>query len=54
MAAVHALTYCGQKYSSHRDLLNAKVALGKSAELTKVDTSLNAPPAGYDSVHGVR
>jgi hypothetical protein len=31
-----------------------QVALGKSAALTKIDTSLTAPPAGYDSVHGVR
>ncbi len=31
-----------------------QVALGKSAALTKVDTTLTAPPAGYDSVHGVR
>ncbi len=31
-----------------------QVALGKSAALTKIDTSLTAPPAGHDSVHGVR
>jgi len=28
--------------------------LGKSADFTQIDSSLTAPPAGYDSVHGVR
>ncbi len=31
-----------------------QVALGKVAQQTKIDSSLVAPPLGYDSVHGVK
>ncbi len=32
----------------------ARVALGKMKDYTKITYGLNAPPAGYDSCHGVR
>jgi poly [ADP-ribose] polymerase 2/3/4 len=32
----------------------ARVALGKMKDYTKITYGLNAPPAGYDSTHGVR
>lgn len=46
------LAHCFHLNLEH--FLFAKVALGKTAELTKIDPSLTAPPSGYDSVHGVR
>jgi poly [ADP-ribose] polymerase len=37
-----------------RFLSIARVALGKIKEYTKITYGLNAPPAGFDSCHGVR
>ncbi|ELR19183.1 ubiquitin domain containing protein [Acanthamoeba castellanii str. Neff] len=37
-----------------RMMLVCNVALGKSADITKIDTTITEPPKGYDSVHGVR
>lgn len=34
-------------------MMVAQVALGKTKDLTRVDSSLTAPPAGYDSTRGV-
>ena len=35
-------------------MLIARVALGNSKHYTKIDTEITAPPAGYQSTHGVK
>lgn len=49
-----AARYCkpGNR-SARRLMLVAQVGLGRCKEMTRVDTSLRAPQAGYDSTRGV-
>ncbi|MDP2435881.1 MAG: WGR domain-containing protein [archaeon] len=49
-----AAQYCHPAANSSRFLLLSRVALGKSADFDHFDTTLSAPPDGFQSTHGVR
>jgi len=53
-AACTGLYYAHKGKRQTRFMTVARVALGKKKEYTKITYGLNAPPAGYDSCHGLR
>jgi poly [ADP-ribose] polymerase len=53
-AACTSLFYTTPGKRKTRFMCVARTALGKVKDFTKITYGLNAPPAGYDSCHGVR